>query len=388
MIMPEYVAKTLYGLEQVLADELRLLGAQEVVLYNRAVGFSGDKAMLYKANYHLRTALKILVPLCEAEVKNEQELYDFVRTVRWDRYLGVNDTLAVEVSMSSSLFKHTQYVAQKIKDAVVDQFRDKFGSRPSVDLDQPTLRINAFINNNTVKLSRDSSGESLHRRGYRVKQGPAPMNEVLAAGLIKLSGWNGKIPLVDFMCGSGTIPIEAAMMALDIPPGDIRSFYGFQKWKDYDPKIFGEITKGRNKADESRMVQIYASDVASASVQLAQRHAQNAGVYKNIKFSTCDFQDFTPPEAPGIVIINPPYGERIVQDDLNGLYTKIGDRFKKEYSGYEAWIISANAEAVKHVGLRPSPKIIVYNGQLECRFNRYVLYAGSKKEKNTDAIHP
>lgn len=379
--MPEYIAKTLFGLEEVLADELRNLGAADIKIYNRAVGFSGDKRMLYKANYHLRTALKILVPVSEAEINNEKELYAFVRSVVWERYLGVNDTLAVEVAMNTDLFTHSQYISQKIKDAIVDQFRDKFGSRPSVDLERPTLRINAYISNKTIKLSRDSSGESLHRRGYRYQQGPAPMNEVLAAGLIKLTGWNTEVPLVDFMCGSGTIPIEAAMLALKIPPGDLRAQYGFQQWKDYDSKLFNEIASDKSFRIEQSEVRIFASDIAPESVRLAQRHAQNAGVLHNIRFSTCHFNDFSPPPAPGIILINPPYGERIVQPNLNDLYLQIGDCFKKGYAGYEAWIISANAEANKHVGLRPSQKIPVYNGQLECRFSRYSLYTGTKKVK-------
>jgi putative N6-adenine-specific DNA methylase len=378
--MPEYIVKTLFGLEEVLADELRNLGALEVKIYNRAVGFSGDKRMLYKANYHLRTALKILVPLCEADISNEQDLYAFVRSISWEKYLGVNDTIAIEVAMKTDLFTHSQYIAQKIKDAIVDQFRDKYGSRPSVDLDRPTLRINAFISNRTIRLSRDSSGESLHRRGYRYQQGPAPMNEVLAAGLIKITGWNGKSPLVDFMCGSGTIPIEAAMIALNIPPGDLRGDYGFQKWKDYDPTIFNEIVNDRKNNDSSSEIYVFASDIAQECVRLAQRHAQNAGVLKSIKFTTGHFNELKSPSSPGIILINPPYGERIVQQNLNELYSQIGDVFKKEYPGYEAWVISANAEAIKRLGLRPSRKIPVYNGQLECRFNRYSLYTGSKKD--------
>lgn len=381
--MTEFIAKTLFGLEEVLAEEIRGLGATDVKLYSRAVGFSGDKKMLYRANYRLRTALKILVPIGEGEVNNESDLYNYVRSIRWDRYLGVNDTLAVEVAMKTEIFKHTQYVAQKIKDAVVDQFRDKFGTRPSVDLDQPTLRINAYISDRTIKLSRDSSGDSLHRRGYRYKQGPAPMNEVLAAGLIRLSGWNGRDPLVDFMCGSGTIAIEAALAVSDTAPGDLRKDYGFQRWKDYDPKVFYEIANEKKGSGESQETMVYASDIDPETVRLAIRHAQNAGVSKKIKFQTCHFNDFVPPPAPGIIIINPPYGERIVQHNLNELYTQIGDRFKKEYAGYEAWIISANAEAVKHVGLRPSAKIPVFNGQLECRFNRYSLYQGSKKAEKS-----
>ncbi len=376
--MPEYIAKTLFGLEQVLADELRELGADGIRILNRAVSFSGDKKLLYRANFNLRTALKILVPIKEAEINNEQELYEFVRTINWSRFLGAEDTLAVEVSLSTSLFSHTQYIAQKIKDAVVDQFRDSFGSRPSVNLDNPTLRINAFISNKTVSLSRDSSGESLHRRGYRVQQGPAPMNEVLAAGLIKLSGWDYNMPLVDFMCGSGTIAIEAALMSLRIPPGDLRREYGYQRWKDYDSLMFNEIVKERKPAEDEKII-IHASDLSPDAVRLAQRHAQNAGVLKKIRFSTCHFNDLVPPPSPGVVIINPPYGERLEQLNLNELYQQIGDRLKKNYPGYNAWIISSNAEAVKHIGLKPSPRIIVYNGQLECRFNRYSLYEGSKK---------
>jgi putative N6-adenine-specific DNA methylase len=381
--MPDYIAKTLFGMEDVLADELRQLKATDIKILNRAVSFSGDKRMLYKANYQLRTALKILVPISEGEISNEQQLYDFVRTVKWERYIGVNDTIAVEVAMNTTLFKHTQYIAQKIKDAIVDQFRDNFGSRPSVDLDNPTLRINAYISDNIIKLSRDSSGESLHRRGYRIRQGPAPLNEVLAAGLIKLSGWNSTLPLIDFMCGSGTIPVEAAMMALNIPPGDLRSDYGFRKWKDFDARLFEEIVNEPKGKLHDKTIQIFASDISSDAVRLAQMHARNAGVVKFINFNTIPFEEVVSPSTPGIILINPPYGERIVQDNLNEVYKQIGDKFKKDFAGYNAWILSANAEAMKHVGLRPSQKVIVYNGQLECRFNRYSLYAGSKKESKT-----
>jgi putative N6-adenine-specific DNA methylase len=382
--MPEYIAKTLFGLENVLADELRTLGARDVTILNRAVAFKGDKRILYSANYRLRTALKILVPLAEGDLRNEQDLYDFVRTIRWERYMGVNDTLAVEVALNTALFSHTQYIAQKIKDAVVDQFRDKFGSRPSVDLENPTLRINAYISDKNIQISRDSSGESLHRRGYRVKQGPAPLNEVLAAGLIKITGWNSQTPLVDFMCGSGTIPIEAAMMAHGIAPGDLRADYGFRRWKDYDADLFNEIVNESKVRPGKSEINIFASDVSADSVRLAQRHAQNAGVLKSISFSSCHFMDVMPSPGPGLVLINPPYGERIVQLNLNELYKGIGDKLKKDFGGYEAWILSGNAEAMKHVGLRPSPKIIMFNGQLECRFNRYSLYSGSKKASKSE----
>ena len=377
--MPEFIVKTLFGLEDVLANELIGIGASSVKKYNRAVGFSGDKKMLYRANYYLRTALKILVPIGDADIANEKELYDSVRNIRWDKYLGVNDTLAVEVALSTDLFRHTQYIAQKIKDAIVDQFRDKYGTRPSVDLEYPTLRINAHISNRTLKLSRDSSGDSLHRRGYRFRQGPAPLNEVLAAGLIMLTGWDGSNPLVDFMCGSGTIPVEAALLACGIPPGDLRQEYGFQKWKDYEMRLFQEVVNEKKPGQNNREIQIFASDISGDAVSLAKRHAQNAGVFRNISFQNSHFMDFSPPQPPGVVVINPPYGERVVQQNLNDLYSLIGDKLKKSFCGYDAWIISANAEAVKNIGLRTSKKLKVYNGQLECRFNRYSLFEGSKK---------
>ena len=382
--MPEFIAKTLFGLEETLAEELRNLGASGVKTYNRAVGFTGEKKLLYRANYQLRTALKILVPLGEAQINSETDLYNYIRSIQWDKFMSVNDTLAVEVAMNTDIFKHSQYIAQKIKDAVVDQFRDKYGSRPSVDLEKPTLRINAYISNRTIKLSRDSSGDSLHRRGYRQKQGPAPMNEVLAAGLVRLTGWNGTDPFVDFMCGSGTIAIEAAMLACHIPPGELRSDYGFQKWKDYDQSIFNEIVNENKGNPPTQNALVFASDIAPDAVRLAIRHAQNAGVMKMINFQTCHFMDLIPPPSRGVIVINPPYGERIVQQNLNDLYSQIGDKFKKSFAGFEAWIISSNAEAVKHIGLRPSKKIPIYNGQLECRFNRYSLYQGSKKPYKSD----
>jgi putative N6-adenine-specific DNA methylase len=381
--MFEMVAKTLFGIEEALAEELKSLGAGNVRLLNRAVAFSGDTKFLYKANYHLRTALKILVPLTESEISNENELYSFVRTVPWDKYMGVNDTLAVEATLKSDLFTHSQFVAQRIKDAIVDQFRDKYGQRPSVDLDQPTLRINAFLSNKIIKLSLDSSGDPLYRRGYRISQGPAPLNEVLAAGLIKLSGWSGLVPFVDFMCGSGTLPIEAALIAGKIPPGAMGRSYGFQKWKDYDARLFRDMEQEDKDTLKNKDASIFATDISSQAVGLAIRHAHQAGVADIISFKNCHLNDFIPPLPPGLVIINPPYGERIITSDIDELYAQIGNRLKKAYSGYDAWIFSGNAEASKHIGLRPSRKIPLFNGQLECRFYRYSLYEGTKKIHKT-----
>jgi putative N6-adenine-specific DNA methylase len=379
--MFDMVAKTLFGIETVLADELGELGAANIKLLNRAVSFTGDKRMLYRTNFHLRTALKILVPVHETELRDENQLYEYVRSISWEKYMGVDDTLAVEVALKSDLYTHSQFVAQKIKDAVVDQFRDKYGRRPSVDLDSPNLRINAYIRNKTITLSIDSSGDPLYRRGYRFRQGPAPLNEVLAAGLIKLTGWNGLVPFVDFMCGSGTIPIEAAMLASKIPPGALGRPYGFQKWKDYEKEIFNEVAREKNWFAKSADAPVYASDISSEALKLSMGHAKNARVENRIHFQTCDFKDYIPPAQPGLVLINPPYGERIIPENINALYTQIGDKLKKNFEGYTAWIFSGNPEAFKHVGLKPSKKIPLFNGQLECRLLCYSLYPGSKKQQ-------
>jgi putative N6-adenine-specific DNA methylase len=373
------VAKTLFGLEPLLADELLALGASDIRILNRAVAFTGDKKLLYKANYSLRTALKVLIPVRERELNDAAELYDVVRSVIWSKYMGVEDTLAVEVALKSDLFTHSQFVAQRIKDAIVDQFREKFGRRPSVDLDSPTLRINAYLNRKYLTLSLDSSGDALYRRGYRVRQGPAPLNEVLAAGLVKLTGWNGQDAFVDMMCGSGTLVVEAAMLAAGIPPGALGRAYGFQRWKDYDRELFRDIEHQLASGKAPGKI-IHASDIDPEAVQLAMRHARNARVFDQISFSTGDFNGITPPAAPGVLLVNPPYGERIQPEDINSLYGQLGDKMKKSFDGYTGWIFSGNPEALKHVGLRPFRRISLFNGQLECKLQGFNLYRGSKKD--------
>jgi putative N6-adenine-specific DNA methylase len=375
--MFDMVAKTLFGMEDVLANELSELNAQDIRILNRAVSFTGDKKLMYRANYHLRMALKILVPISESELTDEKDLYAYIRSIQWDQYMGVDETLAIDVALKSDLFTHSQFVAQKIKDAIVDQFRDKYGRRPSVDLEFPALRINAFLSDKRVTLSIDSSGDPLYRRGYRFKQGLAPLNEVLAAGLVKMTGWTGDVPFVDFMCGSGTIPVEAAMMAAKIPPGVLGRPYGFQKWKDYDIDLFREIEN--ESKTEKQEIKIYASDISPEAVRLATSHARNAHVMESISFRACDFNEVTPTAGPGVILINPPYGERIIPENINELYALIGSKFKKSFEGYTAWIFSGNYEAMKHVGLRPFRKIPLFNGQLECRLNGFALYSGSKK---------
>lgn len=380
------VAKTLFGLEPVLAEELAELGAADIRILNRAVAFTGDKRLLYRTNYNLRTALKVLIPVRERELKNAAELYDVVRSVTWSRYMGVDDSLAVEVALKSDLFTHSQFVAQRIKDAIVDQFRDQFGRRPSVDLDSPTLRINAYLNRNFLTLSLDSSGDALYRRGYRIRQGPAPLNEVLAAGLVKLTGWNKKDAFVDMMCGSGTLAVEAAMLAAGIPPGALGRAYGFQRWKDYDRQLFRELEHQGGTGASGGI--IHASDIDPDALRLAMSHARNARVFEYISFSTGDFNGITPPPAPGVLLVNPPYGERIQPEDINTLYSQLGDKMKKSFDGYTGWIFSGNPEALKHVGLRPFRRVSLFNGQLECKLQGFNLYKGSKKGPQPEQATP
>ena len=373
------VAKTLSGLEGVLADELLKLGAKDIEQQNRAVSFAGDKGFMYKANYSLRTALRVIKPIQTFEVENEQELYENIRKINWDEYLDVKGTLSVDTSLNSELFTHSQYISQKTKDAVVDQYRDKYGVLPSVDLEKPTLKINIHIYKNTCTVSLDSSGESLHKRGYRDKVNLAPLNEVLGAGLVLLSEWDKRSNFVDPMCGSGTILIEAAMLAANIPPGYYREDFGFQTWKDYEEELFDTIAESAIGKINDEKPKILGSDISRNVARKAYTNVQTAKLDDAIEIKTSALYDFTPPEGKGTLIINPPYGERMNKEDISALYKSIGDTFKKKYAGYNCWLITSNLEAAKNIGLRPSRRIAVYNGPLECKFLKYQMYEGTKK---------
>lgn len=374
------VAKTIFGLEDLLVDELEKLGAKDIEKHNRAVSFTGDLGFMYKANLSLRTALRVLKPIKSFQVLNENQLYDEIKKMDWNEYLDTKDTLAIDCVLSSDLFNHSQYLSQKAKDAIVDQFREKFGERPSVDLDMPTVRINLHISKETCTVSLDSSGESLHKRGYRDKTNLAPINEVLAAGLVLLSGWDKTSPFIDPMCGSGTILIEAALIACNIPPGYFKEEFGFQRWKDYDEGLWDLIYKSTMKKIEDSPVELVGVEISRNVAKKAKENIKLARVDHLITIHNTAFQDFEPPVGPGTLVMNPPYGERMhLDEDINGLYKSIGDTLKKKYGGYKAWIISSNMEAFKHVGLRPTRKIPVFNGQLECRFMCYNMYQGTKK---------
>jgi putative N6-adenine-specific DNA methylase len=369
-------AKTHYGLEDVLSEELKQLGAENITKFTRAVSFMGDMSVLYKANLWLRSALRIIVPVHKFKATNETWLYRGVQKVDWSKYLTEHDTIALDSAVNSPIFKNSQYVFLKAKDAIVDQFRNKTGVRPNVDLDNPTLRINVFIQNDEVTLSLDSSGSSLHKRGYRNEVNEAPLNESLAAGLILLSGWDKQSNFIDPMCGSGTLLIEAAMIAHNTAPNIHRKKYGFMNWNNFDKTLWDKIYNEALENTSDFNFSISGSDISPESVRIARSNIKAAGFQTKIAVERKDFTKLIPPEGRAMVIMNPPYGERLKPEDINSLYKGIGDTLKQKYPGSQAWILSSNLEALKQVGLRPSKKIIFHAGPLELRFNNYSMYAG------------
>jgi putative N6-adenine-specific DNA methylase len=378
----EMIAQTLFGLEGVLSAELAALGAKDIDTHNRAVSFVGDQACMYKANLCLRTALRILVPIDTFTIRSEQDLYDAVFAMQWEAYMDVKDTLAIHCTLHSERFKHSQYLALRAKDAVADRFREKTGMRPSVDVDLPTLRIFLHVHGDRCTLSLDSSGSTLHQRGYRDETNLAPINEVLAAGMVLLSGWDKQSNLVDPMCGSGTILVEAAMIAYNIPPNHDRAQFGFERWKDLDAELWKRTYDEAMSKVLTKGPLIMGGEISPNVSRKAIANVLNAGLEDHITITTSAFADLPALEGPGMLILNPPYGERMDQDeDINAVYKMIGDTLKKNWTGYTAWVITSNLEAAKHIKLTPKPKIKLYNGALDCRFLRYELYAGSRRRE-------
>ena len=371
----ELIAKTFQGLEEPLAQELIELGANNVQIGTRMVSFLGNKEMMYRANFCLRTAIRVLKPIKHFVANDAAEVYEAVREIRWHEYMDADMTFAVDAVVSSEEFRHSKFVAYRVKDAVVDYFRDKEDRRPNISLTQPDLRLNLHISGNTCTLSLDSSGDSLHLRGYRVASCEAPINEVLAAGLLKLAGWKGETDLIDPFCGSGTIAIEAALMARNIHPGIFRKEYGFERWKDFDRDILENIYND-DSAERDCAHKIYAYDINLPTLEGARANAKNAGVADLIEFHQQDFREFTQPAAPSIIVTNPPYGQRLVPTDILGLYQCIGGRLKHEFKGGEAWIICSKEECFDKIGLRASVKIQLYNGKLDCELRKYQLFDG------------
>lgn len=380
------VAKTMMGLEEVLAEELRECGAENIECMSRAVAFEGDMRLLYRANYVCRTALAILKPFAEFDANNEQELYDQVYKIRWEKILDVDCTFMIESTTSGEVFTHSYYAALKTKDAIVDRFRRNFGQRPSVDTENADYKFSLHIRDNHVTLLMNSSGESLHKRGYRQAVGLAPINEVLAAGMIKLAGWKCDCNFYDPMCGSGTLLIEAAMMANNIPAQYYREDrFAFKRWKEFNLGEWKSV-----KAQEDKKIgsgdfdcEIWGNDIDLQVLQQAEKNLEYAKLHKDVMLFNGSFEDQDPPEGKTLIVTNPPYGERIKVEDLNAMYEQLGDTFKKRYGeNCEAWLITSDFEAMKHIGLKPSKKIPLMNGQLDCRFLQFELYKGSKKIKN------
>jgi putative N6-adenine-specific DNA methylase len=375
------VAKTLFGFEELLANELIQLGAQDVSTGVRNVSFVGDKGFMYKANLALRTAIKILKPIHSFKVKNEQDLYDQIYKMDWTPYLKPTGTLAVDATINSTVFTHSLYIAQKTKDAIVDKFRNTTGERPNVDLRFPDLKVNVHIDRNTCNISLDTSGESLHKRGYKTATNIAPINEVLAAGLIMLSGWDGQSDFMDPMCGSGTILAEAAMIACNIPPNLMRAEFGFERWQDWDVDLFEKIEESLLNKTRDFHHRIIGFDKAPSAVVKAKENIKNAKLDDFIEIKNEDFfKTQKGGEGKLHMVFNPPYGERLDIDMVN-FYKQIGDTLKQNYPNTDAWLITSNLDALKHVGLRPSRKIHLFNAKLEARLVKYEMYAGSKKGK-------
>jgi len=375
----KFIAKTLYGLEDLLVKELLDLGAEEISTANRAVLFSGDTGLMYRVNYSSRTALSVLMQIQEFRIRSADDLYDKGLDIEWDRYMNVEDTFSVVPVVQSPYFSHTGFAGLKLKDSIADYFRKKTGRRPSVNPSDPSVLVNLHISNEKVTVSLDSTVIPLFRRGYRQEQASAPLNEVLAAGMLLLSGWNAKSGLIDPMCGSGTIPVEAGMIACNIPPGRLRQFFGLQKWKNYDNDLFNRIREDCDAKIKQSPVKISGYDISEQAVNQAISNVKKAGLDHLISIEVKDFRDLKPSGDAGFVFINPPYGERLLPDETDSLYNMIGSSLKHNFPGYTAWIISSNKESLKHIGLKPKEKHLLYNGALECVFLKYELYAGSRK---------
>jgi len=374
----ELIAKTFMGLEPVLAQELTQMGADNVQIGRRMVSFSGNKELMYRANFQLRTAIKILKPIRHFYARSADEVYEEIKKTDWSEYLDNSKTFAVDAVVFSEEFRHSKFVSYKVKDAIVDQFRERTGQRPNISVANPDIRLNIHIAEDKCTLSLDSSGESLHRRGYRQESVEAPLNEVLAAGMILMSGWKGDTDFIDPMCGSGTLLIEAALIAQNMAPGVFRKEYAFEKWNDFDSELFDSIYNDDSNEREFKH-HIYGYDIDMKAVNTARTNVKAAGLSGIITVENADFKDFRQPENKSLIITNPPYGERISTPNLLGTYKMIGETLKHQFQNNEAWVLSYRQECFDQIGLRPSIKIPLYNGSLECEFRKYQMFEGKLK---------
>ena len=374
------IAKTLQGLEDILAKELAQIGANNIQKEKRGVSFTGNNELMYKANLHCRTAIRILKPIFTFQAKNADEIYAQIKKTHWEKYFSAKESFAISAVVYSETFSHSKFVTYKVKDAIVDYFKEKFNERPSIKITNPDVYLNIHIAHTTCTISLDSSGESLHKRGYRSAQTEAPLNEVLAAGLIMLTGWKGESDFLDPMCGSGTLLIEAAMIALNIPPGVFRKEFAFEKWKDFDSEVFDRVY---NDDSNERIFKhkIYGSDISAQALKITEENCKSAGLSKYISLQKANFMELPTPTQKTLIVTNPPYGERIGGNSINKLYAEIGETLKHRFPGAEAWIISSNMEGFYKIGLRPSQKYLLLNGSIECEYRKYELFDGKMKDK-------
>ncbi|MCF8276585.1 MAG: class I SAM-dependent RNA methyltransferase [Flavobacteriales bacterium] len=379
----QLTATTLAGFEEILAHELRSFGARDVEIGKRAVYFKGDLGFIYKVNFRSRFALRVLKPIKSFVAMDESAYYARIKAFPWENYLSNDKTFSIKCALNSQTFTHSLYMSLKAKDAIVDRLREKTGDRPNVDRENPDLPIHVHIDKELVTLSLDSTGHSLHMRGYRQITGQAPINEVLAAGIVELSGWDPVTPFYDGMCGSGTIAIEAAIKGLNMPPGLFRKLgYSFEKWPDFDQKLFDTIIDGSMERISNTHLKIYASDVSANVVSKAKKNIYGAELDEDIQVSVQEFLDLKPTETRGTLVLNPPYGDRMDKEDIDELYKNLGDAFKQNWKGFSCFMITGNLGALKKVGLKSTSKLELFNGSIECRLARFDVYEGSKKHQS------
>lgn len=375
-----YIATTLSGLEPVLVAELAAIGAGSIVPLKRAVSFTGSREVFYRANYQCRTALRVLRPVVSFRVSTQDELYTKVRSLPWQDLMTVDTTFAIDAVVSNAVFTHSQFTAQRVKDAIADYWRSVRGRRPDVDLQDPGLRINLHLSGEEASLSFDGSGEPLFKRGYRLATGEAPLNEILAAGILMLAGYDGSTPLYDPMCGSGTLLTEAAMIAQNIPAGYYRRSFGFMKWPDFDSDLWEQIRADADDQLKDQLNPVTGSDLDPHVVEVARENIRHARLHRDISVSEADFLQLLPPGDSGTIVMNPPYGERLKQADIVKFYQAIGDALKRNWSGWNAWIITSDLSAMKFIGLKPSNRYTLFNGPLECRLAGYDLFSGARRD--------
>ena len=374
------IAKTMHGLEDVLAEELKAIGAKNIKKGKRAIEFYGNQEILYKSNICLRTALRILKPISKFNIKDQVDLYNEVKKINWEKFISINDTFLINSTVNNSkLFNHSQYVSQKIKDAIVDQYREKYGRRPSINKFTPTIQINAYLSGNYCQISLDSSGISLHKRGYRVQKGNAPINEVLAAGIVLLSNWDKQLIFRDPMCGSGTIIIEANMIYNNIAPNINRDKFGFMNWNDFDNDLLNNVKLKLRRAEQNQTQIIEGFDNHFGAISSSRTNISRAKISNNIKLKRFNFFRQNNSVEKRHIVFNPPYGERLKILEEN-FYENMGNILKKFYSNSNIWIITSDFENIKKIGLKSSKKIQLFNGNLECRLIKYEIYKGSKKK--------